>query len=153
MFMADGPGGLIAFGGGGPDSIRPTTLWRSSDGSAWERVKLPKAARRPNDGVGVFGLDDDWVLVSDQPGPIFTSPDGIRWRRLLRPPGMTHGARWITSMGDRVQAHGAIVNDDFGLWTWRLGERAGQPDIVRGTLSRPVPWQGGYIAIRDMVRR
>ena len=43
---------------------------------------------------------------------------------------------------------GLIVNDDFGLWTWRLGERAGQPDIVRGTLSRPVPWQGGYIAIR-----
>ena len=107
MFMADGPGGLIAFGGGGPDSIRPTTLWRSSDGSAWERVKLPKAARRPNDGVGVFGLDDGWVLVSDQPGPIFTSPDGIRWRRSPRPPGMTHGARWITSMGDRVQAHGA----------------------------------------------
>jgi len=163
MPVAFGPGGFLAWGGGGQDLMSPTELWHSADGLDWTSVRLPKGLRKGHDtygGIQVFALDDRWVLVPDAaklPRSIFVSRDGLRWRSAPRPPGMTLDyVWWMDRVGKHTQAFGWLPDlrgQPSGMWTWRLGRRVGPPDRLRGArIGRPIEWQGERIALGEAGR-
>lgn len=152
--VAAGPGGFLAYRGGGQDRVTPSALWRSSDGLEWRPVKLPRVLRKGPNALGelqLFPLTDGWILIPDRaksPTAIFTSSDGVRWQSVPRPPKMSAGVSWVEEFGDLVQAHGLIINEDSGLWTWPLGDRAQRPTVAHDIrINRPVAWQDGYVAV------
>ncbi len=160
-----GPGGLLTWQGGGQDQTVPTWVLHNQDTqSPTTEVVLPEALQwnvvgpnPPNMGIGVFALDDEWVMVGSEakaPDTIHVSANGLDWQDVPRPPGMSEGAvRWMAQVGDQVQAFGTVAGEDSthgAIWTWRLGEPVGQPETLEGTgdewIDAPVAWQGGYMA-------
>jgi hypothetical protein len=153
--LVSGPGGFLAWSGGGQDRVLPTRVWRSVDGFDWAEVKLPKALRKGHDafaGIDIFGLEDQWVLVPDNvklPKTVFVSADGERWRSAPRPPRMID-AWWMADIGGQVQAGGKpfFSHERFRLWSWQPGRAAHKPDALpRGvTINEPVAWHDGHVA-------
>jgi len=160
MRVAFGPGGLLAFGGGGQDLVSSSEVWQSPDGLAWTKVKLPRALRKGSDafgGIDVFALDDGWILVPENvkmPKAVYISSDGRDWRRAPRPPWMQVGyVWWIDDLGDDVQAFGWAPDrrkQPNAMWTWQPGQEVGRPVLWhQDRIGRPVVWGGYRIALGE----
>ncbi len=162
LAVAFGPGGFIAFGGGGQDVMSTPDVWQSSDGLTWSRVRLPKALRAGHPafgGIQVFALDEGWVLVPDDaklPKTIFLSADGRHWRRAPRPRWMdVDYVWWIDDLEEEVQAFGWAPDrrrQPSAMWTWRPGEAPGRPVWwEHDRIGPPVMWNGQRIALGEVL--
>jgi hypothetical protein len=162
-----GPGGVLTWQGGGQDRTVPTVvLHQASLTSPISEVTLPEPLQwkvagqnEPFMGIDVFALDDAWVMVGSEhkaPDSIHVSSNGLTWEDVPRPAGMREDAvRWITRVGDQVQAFGQVYEDGGdrvpeAIWTWQLGEEAGEAEALAGTgdewINEPVAWGDRYVA-------
>lgn len=160
MSIAHGPGGFVAWQGGGQDRMLPTVMIHSDDLTAWTEVGLPAALGKGKaafGGIQVFPLEDQWVLIPSEaklPDTIYTSADGVDWQEAPRPPRMMEGmVSWITQVGDQARAFGTLTDDDgspTGLWSWQPGEPAADAVVLSDSgdefIDAPVAWQDGYAA-------
>jgi hypothetical protein len=172
MRVLRGPGGYLAWQGGGQDLTVPTTVIRSTDLTGWDEVVLPEPLTQGHDafaGISVFALEDEWVLIPSPvklPDTIYTSVGGLDWQEAPRPPRMDYEdlVSWVADVGDQVQAVGiakAPADDQpspLSLWTWELGQPAGEPVTLwsgRGgdeilSIGAPVAFEGGYVAMEGL---
>jgi hypothetical protein len=160
MSVLRGPGGYLAWQGGGQDLTVPTSMMRSTDLTGWDEVALPEPLTQGNDafaGISVFALEDEWVLIPSAvklPDTIYTSVDGLDWQEAPRPPRMDYEdmVSWVARVGDQAQAVGVAMApaDDLpsptSLWTWELGQPAGEPETLGQVISAPVAFDDGYVA-------
>lgn len=164
MSMLRGPGGYLAWQGGGQEVVTPPKVlhWRDLQAPPTE-VTLPEPLRMsgPDDRttlIRIFALDDRWVMLgeeSDTPDVIYTSTDGLEWQAVPRPPGMrAEDVDWLVQVGDDVVADGWVFGEDAarrGVWSWRLGEEVGPAETLAGSgdehIDAPVPWRDGYVAL------
>jgi hypothetical protein len=169
MSVLRGPGGYLAWQGGGQDLTVPTRMIRSTDLTGWDEVVLPKPLTKGHDafaGISVFALEDEWVLIPSAaklPDTIYTSVDGLVWQKAPRPPRMDYEdlVYWVADVDDEVQAVGVAKapTDDqpspTSLWTWKLGQPAGEPETLWSghggdeslVIGAPVAFDGGHIAL------
>lgn len=162
--ILDGPGGILVWQGGGQDLTVPTVVlhWDTPQSPLTE-VTLPEALQwdiagqqAPDMGIDVFALDDQWVMIGSEnkaPDTIDVSFDGVEWETVPRPPEMVQGTvRWVSQVGDQVQAFGMLARDDGtpgAMWTWTMGDEVPEPEVLSGSdswIDSPVAWQGGYVA-------
>jgi hypothetical protein len=149
-----GPGGFLTWQLG--DFV---TIVRSTDlVSGLTEVGLPNRVSKGGDALvrdtQIFATDDLWVLVPhvlNYPDAILTSPDGLEWTEIPRPPGMIAGTvRWMANIGDEVQAFGPVDGaGDGGIWTFVPGEPVGEAEIMADNdafINAPVAFGDGYAA-------
>lgn len=166
MTFLSGPGGIVAYEGGGQDLQVPTRVMHWADPqSAISEVRLPEALDwgtigvdevPANMGIQIFALDDRWVMVGSEskaPDELYVSMDGLEWESIPRPPEMAEGlVRWIDHVDGQLQGQGTIVRDGGspnGIWSWEPGVAADAPETLASTdawFDAPVPFNGGYVA-------
>jgi hypothetical protein len=80
LALARGPDGLIAAGWFNAESHDRSALWRSDDGTTWDRLGLRRAL---DDAGGVFDLAGRSTAVVAVTGDgLWRSDDGSRWERV-----------------------------------------------------------------------
>ena len=87
--VAYGPGGFVAFGRAQatPKGQQQSAIWRSPDGSAWERVPTADLFPRSTRLRTILGTTDGYLLggvLYGERAPhaaIWSSPDGLTWTR------------------------------------------------------------------------
>lgn len=149
-----GPGGFLIW-----QLNDVVAMTRSTDlVSGLSEVGLPNRISKGGNALvrdtQIFALDDLWVLVPhvvNYPDTIFTSPDGLEWTEVPRPPGIIAGAvRWMADVGDEVQVFGAVDGGgDGGIWTFVPGEPVGAAEIMADSdafIDAPVAFADGYAA-------
>ena len=85
--VAYGPGGFVAFGRAqaSPKGRQQSAIWRSADGSSWERVPTPDVFPVSTRLHTILGTSDGYLLggvIYGQRAPraaIWSSPDGVTW--------------------------------------------------------------------------
>jgi hypothetical protein len=158
MSIARGPGGFLAWQGGGQDLAFPTMMIRSTDLTEWQEVGLPGALSRGEPafgGVQLFVVGDQWVLVPSEvklPDTMLVSSDGLQWQEVPRPAGLMEGeVQWMAQVGDSMQAFGQRADDGAsGLWTFDLGQPGGDFQVLDPSgdafFDDPVAFGGGHVA-------
>jgi hypothetical protein len=85
--VAYGPGGFVAFGRAQatPKGPQRSALWRSADGTTWQRVKTADAFPAASRLRTILGTTDGYLLggvIYDKRAPhaaVWSSPDGVTW--------------------------------------------------------------------------
>jgi hypothetical protein len=159
MSIARGPGGFLAWQGGGQDIMLGTTMTHASDLSDWHEVGLPGALGRGEAALGglqLFVVGDQWVLVPSEaklPDTMYVSSDGLDWQEVPRPSGLMEGeVEWMAQVGDTVQAFGQTAADgSSGLWTFDLGQAGAEFEVLDPSgdafIDSPVAFAGGQVAL------
>jgi hypothetical protein len=79
--LARGPAGLVAGGWLNAEDLDRAAIWLSTDGTLWERIRLPRAMDRWGGIFDVAGDAEGYVALTAE-GP-WRSGDGRRWRRAV----------------------------------------------------------------------
>jgi hypothetical protein len=69
--------------GGSSDAVVTASMWSSTDGSSWNRVKLPNAPSGPETEIDVCHFGGDLLVAqgaSAKGGFLLTSTDGVTWK-------------------------------------------------------------------------
>jgi hypothetical protein len=78
--LARGPAGLVAGGWLNAEDLDRAAIWHSTDGTRWERIRLPRAMDREGGVFDVAGDAEGYVALTAE-GP-WRSPDGRSWSRV-----------------------------------------------------------------------
>ena len=92
-----GPSGLIAGGWLNSEDADRSAMWRSTDGSDWERLRLPGAMDRAGGVFDVAASDVAYVAVTAS--GVWRSADGRRWERAADQDDMPLAAVEATDAG------------------------------------------------------
>ena len=76
---ARGPEGIVAGGWLNSEDLDRSAIWHSADGTAWERIRLPRAMDRARGVFDVAGGAGGYVAVTG--AGLWRSEDGRRWAR------------------------------------------------------------------------
>lgn len=162
--VAAGGPGLVAVGSAYSAAGRPQApaIWTSTNGRSWRRLPL-NAPFGKGEGIDriVRGHNELLALGYDTPARglhhqiVWTSPDGLHWRRAATDPfGVGHSAPAVTALGSGFTAVGQYDNAptlwwsaDGSWWTPAAGS-----DVFGGgltALANAVMWRNGLLVVGE----
>ncbi len=113
--------GLVAVGGGDQGAV----AWTSADGIAWSRVPHDETVFGKGDNMGetpamvgvasrgreLVAVGVSGYLVGVDGHPVWTSPDGVAWSRLI-----DEGLFDLSLSGVVAGGPGLVLFNDYGVW-------------------------------------
>jgi hypothetical protein len=147
-----GPGGLLAVGSFRGQDFGPTRMWRSTDGRAWERVRLP-AIDLVNDIAATadgFLLSGYTFEPSSTPGPgdpegtwpLFSAGADLSWQPVEGKPGPLL-ALAVSNDGTLVGGGGTRIHATSDLASWETSWEDPNPAHAEDGLTLDGPWWDG----------
>ena len=118
--LAHGPAGFVTVGSCGPFE----TVWTSPDGFTWTQIPYDESSFGNPAGINSIAANERGYVVGGRSGPdgalqvatVWTSPDGIRWTRIvLETTEAESGVLGIAIYDDAVAAVG-WHGDDAAVW-------------------------------------